>query len=147
MSDLVTSATRVIAAPATAIFDLLADPAAHARFDGSGTVKQARAGGPERLSQHATFGMDMKMGMPYRINNTVVEFEEGRRIAWRHFGGHVWRYVLEPVGDGSSTRVTEEFDWSTARSQLFIKLIGAPERNRKAMEATLERLEQVVTAG
>jgi hypothetical protein len=84
------------------------------------------------------------MGVPYRITNRVVEFEEGRRIAWKHFGGHVWRYVLEPQGDGSSTKVTEQFDWTTARSRLFIKLSGYPERNRKSMEKTLERLDALV---
>lgn len=145
MSTLYTEATRVIDAPASTIFELLADPAAHARFDGSGTVQQARSGGPTRLSLDATFGMDMKMGVPYKITNTVVEFEEGRRIAWRHFGGHVWRYILEPQGDGSSTKVTEQFDWTTAKSRLFIKLSGYPEKNRKAMVATLDRLQSLVT--
>lgn len=146
MSTLYTEATRVIAAPAATLFDLLADPAAHARFDGSGTVQAARGGGPTRLTLGATFGMDMKMGVPYKITNTVVEFEEGRRIAWRHFGGHVWRYVLEPQGDGSSTKVTEQFDWTTAKSRFFIKLVGYPEKNRKAMVATLERLDALVAA-
>lgn len=144
MSELFTQAVRVIAAPASTIFDLLADPAAHNRFDGSGTVQAARSGAPARLSLGAGFGMDMKMGVPYKITNTVVEFEEGRRIAWKHFGGHVWRYVLEPQGDGSSTKVTEQFDWTTVRSRLFIKLSGYPEKNRKAMEKTLERLDALV---
>ena len=35
----------------------------------------------ERLSKGATFGVDMKLfGLPYKIRNTVVEFEEGRRV-------------------------------------------------------------------
>lgn len=144
MSELFTKAERTIAAPAATIFDLLADPAAHTRFDGSGTVQAARSGAPARLSLGAGFGMDMKMGVPYKITNTVVEFEEGRRIAWKHFGGHVWRYLLEPQGDGSSTKVTEQFDWTTARSRLFIKLSGYPEKNRKSMEKTLERLDALV---
>jgi uncharacterized protein YndB with AHSA1/START domain len=144
VSELFTQATRVIAAPAATIFDLLADPTAHARFDGSGTVQAARSGAPARLTLGAGFGMDMKMGVPYKITNTVVEFEEGRRIAWKHFGGHVWRYVLEPQGDGSSTTVTEQFDWTTSRSRLFIKLSGYPEKNRKSMEKTLERLDALV---
>jgi hypothetical protein len=32
------------------------------------------------------------MGASYKITNTVVEFEEGERIAWRHLSGHRWRY-------------------------------------------------------
>ena len=53
--------------------------------------------------------MSMKIGVPYSISNTVVEFEEGSVIAWQHFGRHIWRYRLEPVPGG--TTVTEEFDY------------------------------------
>ena len=138
------SATRVIAADRQTIFDLLADPSAHHRFDGSGTVQRSQDGGPQRLEEGAEFGMEMKMGAPYRIVNTVVEFEEGRRIAWRHFNGHRWRYELEDVDGG--TRVTETFDWSTAKLPLAIELAGFPRRNLRAIEATLERLEDQVAA-
>ena len=31
----------------------------------------------------------------------VVEFEEDRRIAWRHYGHHIWRYTLEPTDGGT----------------------------------------------
>ena len=31
----------------------------------------------------ATFGMRMQLGGPYEMTNTVVEFEENRRIAWQ----------------------------------------------------------------
>ena len=138
------SASRVIAAEPQVIFDLLADPSAHARFDGSGTVQAVQEGGPQRLEEGARFGMQMKMGAPYRILNTVVEFEEGQRIAWRHFGGHRWRYELEDVDGG--TRVTETFDWSTAKLPVAIELAGFPKKNLAAIEATLVRLEEVVAA-
>ena len=136
---------RVIPAEAQAIFDLLADPAMHPVIDGSGTVRKPREGNPVRLDLGSTFGMDMRMGAPYKITNTVVEFEEGRRIAWRHFGKHVWMYDLEPVDGG--TKVTETFDYSTARSPLWVKLAGFPRRNRKGMEKTLLRLEKHFTSG
>jgi hypothetical protein len=87
----------------------------------------------------------MRIGIPYPITNTVVEFEEGRRIGWRHFGGHVWRYELEPVEGG--TRVTETFDWSTSRSPKLIERQGYPEKHPAAMARTLERLERLVTRG
>lgn len=140
--DLV-EAERVIPASADTIFDLLADPQQHAAIDGSGAVRGARTKGPARLSQGAKFGMDMRMGVPYRVTNTVVEFDEGRRIAWRHFGGHTWRWILEPLGMGS-TRVTEQFDVSTARAPWLLKLARVPERNRRGMEKSLDRLEQAV---
>jgi uncharacterized protein YndB with AHSA1/START domain len=144
MADRVVSVSRVIKAPAGVIFDLLVDPAKHSTFDGSGTVLEAR-GGSDRLELGMKFGMDMKIGpLPYRISSTVKEFEEDRLIAWAHFGGHRWRYELEPLKGGKSTKVTESFDWSTARVPQFIELAGYPKKHPAAMEATLERLAGIV---
>ncbi|HMF03426.1 MAG TPA: SRPBCC family protein, partial [Acidimicrobiia bacterium] len=86
------SVQRVIAAPPEKIFDVLADPSQHPAIDGSGMVKHTRGEEPERLSLGAKFGMSMRLGIPYNITNTVVEFDDNRLIAWRHFGGHRWRY-------------------------------------------------------
>ena len=140
----VVSAERVIQATPEKIFDLLADPTQHPRFDGSDTVKAAR-GDPVRLALGSEFSMDMRMGIPYRIKNTVVEFEDGRRIAWQHPAHNVWRYELEPVDGG--TRVRESFDWTNGRGRKVIELMGVPKKNRKAMEATLERLAYLVEGG
>lgn len=139
------SVSRVIAAPAEKIFDVLADPAMHPVIDGSGSVKHARSKEPQRLTLGSTFSMDMRIGLPYIIKNTVVEYEENRRIAWRHAGGHRWRYELEPVEGG--TRVTETFDWSTALVPKGIELMGFPKKHPAAMAKTLERLDEVVTQG
>ncbi|WP_328607949.1 SRPBCC family protein [Amycolatopsis sp. NBC_00345] len=133
------SRTAVIAASPEQLFELLADPAKHPLIDGSGTVRASREGGPDRLSLGARFGMEMKMGASYRIQNTVVEFEENRLIAWRHFMGHRWRWLLKPL-DGGKTEVTETFDWSTAKSPLAIRLAGFPKKNAQGIEQTLERL-------
>ena len=137
------SVSRVIAASPEKIFDVLADPAMHAVIDGSCSVKGARAKESQRLELGSTFSMDMRIGLPYVIKNTVVEFEENRRIAWRHVGGHRWRYELEPVEGG--TEVTETFDWSTARVPKGIELMGYPTKHPVAMAKTLERLDEVVT--
>ena len=96
---------------------------------------------PERLSAGARFGMQMHWHLPYKILNEVVEFEEGQRIAWRHFGGHVWRYELEPV-DAQRTRVTETFDAGPSRAPLVLLLMQAQQRNQADIERTLDRLEQ-----
>jgi uncharacterized protein YndB with AHSA1/START domain len=136
------SVSRVIPADRQAIFDVLADPAMHPVIDGSGSVQDVQEGGPDRLEKGAKFGMSMKMGAPYRILNTVVEFEEGRLIAWRHFHGHRWRYELADVDGG--TEVTETFDWSTAKSKLALELAGFPKKNEAGMERTLVRLEEVM---
>lgn len=144
MGDRQVSVSRVIAAPPEAIFAVIADASRHADFDGSGTVKGA-VGEPEPLTLGSSFGMSMKMGVPYRIKNVVVEYEQDRLIAWRHLGRHRWRYELEPVDGG--TKVTETFDWSTAVVPKAIELMGYPEKHPKDMEKTLERLDALVTGG
>jgi hypothetical protein len=136
------SVSKVIPAEPQRLFDVVADPAMHPVIDGSGSVQGQRADGPERLSLGARFGMDMKIGARYPITNTVVEFEEGRRIGWRHFNGHVWRYLFEPVPEG--TRVTEQWDARPARNRRLLALAGFPRRNRAGMLATLDRLAALV---
>ena len=137
----IVSHSIVVPAPAHDIFNLLADPRRHGEIDGSGSVKSAQVSAPERLSLGAQFGMSMRIGMPYKITNTVVEFEEGRLIGWRHFGGHIWRYILEPVEGG--TRVTEQFDWNTNRSPLMLKIMNAPKRNGESIQKTLDNLVRI----
>lgn len=141
MSAYLVSESRVIAADAQQLFDIVADPAQHPVIDGSGTVQAVRGNAPDRLALGARFGMEMKLGAPYKITNKVVEFEEGRRIAWRHFNGHVWRYIFEPVDGG--TRVTEQWDARPAKNRIGLRLMGFPARNRKGIRATLDRLARV----
>ena len=141
MASNVLSVSRVIQAPAQQIFDLLADPAMHPILDGSGTVKGSRGGNPERLSLGARFGMDMRMGGPYRVTNEVTEFEEGKRIAWRHMARYTWRYELEPQND--ATKVTESFDTTTGLAPAFIiRALGFFRRNEEGMRKTLENIER-----
>lgn len=140
--DHIVSETITIQAPAHVVFDIVADPRQHARIDGSGSVKAVTIG-PDRLSQDARFGARMKLfGVPYRITNRVVEFDADRRIAWRHFGGHRWRYELESVG-ASQTRVTESFDYShyNGRAAGALERVKFPERNRRGILATLVKLK------
>ncbi len=149
-TDDVESVERVIAAPPEKIFDLLADPRRHQDIDGSGTVRDAK-NSPVRLAMGSTFGMSMKLGIPYSMNSTVIEFDENRRIAWQtrgpgkigqKFGGRIWRYELEPVDGG--TRVRESWDISGERPKAMVR--PARKKTRKAMEQTLARIEELVTA-
>ena len=141
---------RVIPAPAEKIFDLLADPRRHRDIDGSGSVREAKDS-PERLTLGAKFGMGMKIGLPYSMVSTVIEFEDNRRIAWQTFppsglgaklaGGRIWRYELEPVDGG--TRVRESWDISQEKFKWIVR--PARKKTREAMERTLERIEALVT--
>lgn len=139
------SVERIIPAPRDTLFNLIADPAMHPVIDGTRSVIATREHAPERLALGATFGMDMKRGTNYRITNTVVEFVEGERIAWQHFGGHIWRWEFTDTPDG--TRITETFDYRRARCVICLKLGRYPKKNRAAMTETLERLARYVTTG
>jgi hypothetical protein len=108
---------------------------------------------PESLSK---FGMGMKVGVPYRMVNTVIEFEEGRRIAWApkpvfrgkemaKQAGRVWRYELEPVDGG--TRVRETWDASAEKGFAIQKVLGVAKRTAANMAKTLENLERVTVSG
>ncbi len=136
-------ASRIIAADAESIFDVLADPSLHGAFDGSGTVVSGASDNPNRLSKGERFSMSMKMGVPYRITNKVVEFDENRLIGWRHPGGHIWRYELEAIDD-STTKVTETFDYGPALAAPLYRLVNIPERNLRAIVKTLNRLADQV---
>jgi hypothetical protein len=135
--------TRLINAPVDAVFALLCDPAMHPLIDGSGSVRAVHPGGPRRLSPGARFAMDMKIGARYKILNTVVEYQEGRLIAWRHFYGHRWRWQLNPVGT-DATDVTETFDWSSARIPVLVTVSPFPRRNARAIRQSLARLDDLL---
>jgi hypothetical protein len=136
------SVSRLIHAPASTIFELLADPRQHVLLDGSGSVSSVKSA-PKRLALGSTFSMHMKMGVGYVTRNRVVEFDENRCIAWHHFSLFIWRYELYAVDSG--TLVTETFNYDKPWA-LAIIAMGFPERNRSAMEGTLERLEAAVTS-
>jgi uncharacterized protein YndB with AHSA1/START domain len=137
------SRTVVVHAPAERVFDLLTDPAKHPLLDGSGTVRALHGSSTQRLELGSTFGMDMRLGVRYRVTNKVVEYEKNRLIAWRHFAGHRWRWELNPV-DANTTEVTETFDWSRAPAGSTYGVLGFLDRNTKGIEATLGRLDTVL---
>ena len=153
MEGHVVNVERVIAAPAPALFAIVADPGRHPEIDGSGTVVKTKPGTPQTLTMGSKFGMAMKAGVPYSMSNTVIEFEPDRRIAWqtvfagplgRFFGGRIWRYEFEPVADG--TRVTESWDVSEDKQRLFLATDKVAAATADSMTKSLERLADAVTA-
>ncbi len=154
MDGSVISVERVVPTSASSIFDLLADPTRHPDIDGSGTVKEAKVEGPRRLAMGTTFGMAMQMGIRYSMVNTVIEFEENRRIAWQArpkgfvgnlVGGRIWRYELDPVEGG--TKVTESWDISDDHQRVLLRLGKLPETTRSNMAKTLARIEELTASG
>lgn len=149
----VVSVERIIPAPPESIFAILRDPARHREIDGSGTVRDAK-GESQQLELGSSFEMSMKMGLPYSMVSTVVEYETDRRIAWqtrgptplgRYVAGRIWRYELEPVDGGTLVRESLDITQESAISKPIVRK-GA-DSTRRNMTATLERIEAVLTAG
>ena len=146
--DAQVSASIDVDAPPAVVFAILADPRQHSRIDGSGSVGSVVAAPARITAKGQTFTVRMKLfGVPYLIRNRVVEFEQDRRIAWRHFTANRWRYELEPTADGG-TRVTETFDTSRANdiTDAVVRWAKFYERNREGIRGTLERLKKAAEA-
>jgi uncharacterized protein YndB with AHSA1/START domain len=140
------SATREIDADAAAIFELIADPAEQPRWDGNDNLAAAHPG--QRVHKVSdVFETTLTNDGAIRENH-VVEFEEGRVIAWmpseqgRSCPGHLWRWELEPLDDGR-TRVTHTYDWTRLIEEKRISFA----RNVTAdkLQASLDRLAALVS--
>ena len=126
MSDDSVSATKIINAPADAIFAVLADPTKHAAIDGTGWVREPLDETQRLTAAGQVFRMAMyNANMPggnYRMASRVKEFDPPRAISWEpgmdpgdgsaQPGGWIWRYDLVPASP-SSTEVTLTYDWSS----------------------------------
>ena len=139
----VVSASREIAAAASRIFELIADPAQQPQWDGNDNLADAEPGQRVRAVGDV-FTMTLSNGAIR--DNHVVEFEEGRRIAWtpsekdRRPPGHLWRWELEPLGE-RRTRVTHTYDWSQLTDQN--RLPRARRTTTETLRASLDRLAEI----
>jgi uncharacterized protein YndB with AHSA1/START domain len=136
----VVSASREIAAANGRIFELIADPAQQPRWDGNDNLAEAAEGQRVR-SLGEMFTMTTTAGKVRE--NHVVEFDEGRLIAWRPAEpdqqppGHLWRWELEPV-DASHTRVTHTYDWTELMDERRFPRARATTSDK--LQASLDRL-------
>lgn len=139
------SATLEVAAPADIIFELIADPSQQPRWDGNDNLAEA----PADQRVHGVgdvFTMVLSKGSVR--DNHVVEFEEGRRIAWQPAdpgeppAGHLWRWELVPTG-AAATKVTHTYDWSqlTDRNR-FERARSTTSENLHASLVRLARLAE-----
>ena len=147
----IVSASREIAAGAHRIFELIADPAQQPRWDGNDNLAEARAGQRVRAAGDV-FTMTLTQGLNGNVlrENRVVEFEEGRRIAWlpsepgQEPPGHVWRWELQPV-DETHTRVTHTYDWSGLTDERRLPRARATTVDK--LQASLDRLAELAERG
>ncbi|KIA65856.1 SRPBCC family protein [Nocardia vulneris] len=139
----VVQASREVAAGAAAIFELIADPAQQPRWDGNENLAEAPAGQRVRAVGDV-FTMTLTIGAVRE--NHVVEFEEGRRIAWRpsevgqEQPGHLWRWEIEPLDD-ARTRVTHTYDWSQLTDEK--RLVRARATTSDKLLASVDRLAEL----
>ena len=141
------SASREIAAGPERIFELIADPAAQPSWDGNDNLAEAPAGQRVRRAGDV-FTMRLTKGAIRE--NHVVEFAEGRRIAWRPAEpgrkppGHLWRWELEPAGS-SHTRVTGTYDWTQLTDKTRLPRARATTADK--LRASLDRLAALAERG
>lgn len=139
----VVSASRDIAAPAARIFELIADPAQQPRWDGNNNLAEAAAGQRVRAVGDV-FVMGLTLGA--QRENHVVEFDEGRRIAWKPSEpglpqpGHLWRWELEPIDD-QRTRVTHTYDWTALTDEKRLNRVR--QTSADWLQASLARLAEL----
>jgi uncharacterized protein YndB with AHSA1/START domain len=140
----VLSVSREIGAGAGTIFELIADPAQQPRWDANDNLAEAVTG--QRVHGVGdVFAMTLTGASGIR-DNRVVEFAEGRLIAWmpgdagQPPAGHLWRWELEPVDD-SLTLVTHTYDWTgLPESTLERRLRKARSTTTDMLRASLDRL-------
>ena len=140
MSDKIVTARREIDAAPDVVFELIADPARQPLWDGNANLAEAAPGQRVRAVGD-TFSTLLTMGSVRE--NHVVEFTEGRLLAWRpsEVGspppGHLWRWELEPLGPGR-TAATHTYDWTRLTDESRFERARATTSD--SLAASLERL-------
>ena len=145
--------THTIAAPPSAVFAVLTDPARHKDTEPGDWVRDAID--PQPITGTGQiFAMNMffpKAGGHYVVHNLVNEFAPDRTIGWlpgqlddtgRHIpGGWWWRYDLTPAGE--ATDVTLTYDW-TDTPQSFRKEVVMPPFGKEFLAESLAALDRSV---
>jgi uncharacterized protein YndB with AHSA1/START domain len=137
MADRIVSASRAVHAPADRVFELIADPARQPEWDGNDNLREAAPGQRVRAVGDV-FVMTTTKGSVRE--NHVVEFDEGRLIAWTPAEpglpppGHLWRWELEPLDD-ERCLVTHTYDWTNLTDET---------RLPRARATTIDRLADSV---
>lgn len=143
----IASATREIHADAATIFELIADPSRQPEWDGMDNLVEAA---PEQRVRAVGDVFVMRIHLGTDRHNRVVEFEEGRRIAWLPSEpggmppGHLWRWELEPVRAGV-TRVTHTYDWTNLTDEN--RLGRARRTTSEKLMGSIDRLAELAERG
>jgi hypothetical protein len=144
--------TRVIPAPAAAIFDVVRSPAGHVAIDASGMLQDFTGEPAEKVGDTFVIHMDRESlnDIPlgkYDVTVHIIVFDRDKEIAW-DLGpdvpvAHFYGYRLNAVEDGG-TSVTAYYDWSKVGDDIKGRFPIVPE---SALRATLGILERTVRKG
>ncbi len=146
---------RTIAAPPSAIFEVLRDPRGHVAIDSSGMLMSSTGEPVSAVGDTFVVHMDREALNDYPLGEYDVEvhittFEPEREIAWTIHGaikppiGHVYGYRLEPIDGG--TLVTSYYDWSDI-DPVWREADIFPILSEGALRATLGILARTVLNG
>ncbi|WUD70162.1 SRPBCC family protein [Nocardia sp. NBC_00508] len=144
--------SRLIPAPADAIFAVLTDPKGHVDIDASGMLMDAEGEPVEQPGDRFLVHMDREAlgDVPlakYDVEVVITKFTPDEEIAWtvegrrRPHARHIYGYRLEQAEDG--TRVTSYYDWSEIDEEWKRRLVF-PVVPESALKATLGILERTV---
>ncbi len=140
----VVTASAIIAAPAEVVFEEIADPARQPAWDGNDNLAESAPG--QRVRAVGDVFVTLLTRDRAERHNHVVEFEEGRLIAWRPSEpgreppGHLWRWEVRPV-DGGGSEVTHTYDWTHLADAR--RLERARRTTSEQLRASLEGLARV----
>jgi uncharacterized protein YndB with AHSA1/START domain len=143
MEERIVSVTRVIAASATRIFELIADPSRQPSWDGNDNLASSAPG--QRVRRVGDVFKTTLTNGAVRENH-VVEFIEGSQIAWlpaekgKQPPGHLWRWQVDPV-TAELTSVTHTYDWTALTDKS--RLARARATTADMLRASLDRLAEL----
>lgn len=152
-------ATKVIDAPASEIFALLADPNRHSELDAAEMVRGVEGDAPPIVAIGQTFTMNMHqpdLG-DYRMINSVTAIVPDARIGWApsmdpscelaeklgdmDVAGHTYSYDLREVDGG--TEVTSTYEWMSVKDPKFEAMF--PVVSQEQLAGSLDRLAKAVS--
>jgi uncharacterized protein YndB with AHSA1/START domain len=143
---------RQIAAPASAVFDVLTSPEGHVRIDASGMLQWAEGDRVTGVGDRFVVHMDreslndLPMGK-YDVTVIITRFTREAEIEWMISGTvqppieHLWGYRLTPNEEG--TLVTSYYDWSRILPQ-YRGAVNFPILPEAGLRATLGILARTV---
>ena len=123
---------------------MIADPCLQPVWDGNDNLATV-ANGQRVRSVGEVFSMTLTKGSVRE--NHVVEFVEGRRIAWKPAEpgqapvGHLWRWEVTPIDDGRSL-VVHTYDWTDLKDESRYERARATTSER--LTASIDRLATLV---